>query len=513
MAAFEAALGREHVSGGDDAAVLAASRTTFATTARILGILRPASADEVRACVHIANEKRAALYPISRGLNWGYGSRVPPRDALLLDLSRMNRVLDYDEDLAYATIEPGVTITQLAEFLRERGSRLAGTAHGGPGAASVLGHVLDRGLGKGPYADRWLAACGFEVILGDGSVVHTGYSRFAGAACAPLARAASGPAIDGLFSQSNLGIVTSMTVWLVPLAEHAASFVFAVRDHERMERVVDTLRVLKLEGTLRSTCLLANDVRRLAFGGQYPWEAAGGVTPLPRATREKLRRGISWTGDGALYCPTVARLSADRGRVRALLEPLVEDIVWSDEPSRAGSPIPAGVIERVHALNTGTPLERTAASTYWRKRTPPPVELDPDRDGCGFISIGPTIPYSGRHARAANELLEGLFESYAFDPNIGMNCVSERVIDMTPMIVYDRDVPGEDERAVALHDATLEAFAERGYHPFRLCSRAMDKVAGPRDDYDAFLSKVKLALDPNGVISPGRYERRPRDGR
>jgi hypothetical protein len=44
-------------------------------------------------------------YPISRGKNWGYGSRVPARDGcVLLDLGRMNRIVGFSEKLAYVTV-------------------------------------------------------------------------------------------------------------------------------------------------------------------------------------------------------------------------------------------------------------------------------------------------------------------------------------------------------------------------------------------------------------------------
>src|SRR5581483_1026422 len=92
----------------------AAESATFATSQRIPAILRPASTDQVQECLRIANRFGTPVYPISSGKNWGYGSRVPPVDGCtILDLSRLNRIIDFQEDLGYVTVEPGVTQRQL----------------------------------------------------------------------------------------------------------------------------------------------------------------------------------------------------------------------------------------------------------------------------------------------------------------------------------------------------------------------------------------------------------------
>src|SRR5437868_1110072 len=102
-----------------------AGTATFASDRVIPAILRPGTREEVQACVRIANRRGVALYPISSGKNWGYGSRVPAADhCALLDLSRMDRIVDFNEDLAYVTVEPGVRQRQLFEFLAFRKSKL-----------------------------------------------------------------------------------------------------------------------------------------------------------------------------------------------------------------------------------------------------------------------------------------------------------------------------------------------------------------------------------------------------
>ncbi|MBV8476021.1 MAG: FAD-dependent oxidoreductase, partial [Acidobacteria bacterium] len=121
---------------------------TFATWQRVPAILRPANRNQVQECFRIANRFGTPLYPISSGKNWGYGSRVPPADGCsILDLSRLNRIIDFNEDLGSVTVEPGVTQRRLHQFLRERGSLLWMDATGSSPECSLIGNAMERGFG------------------------------------------------------------------------------------------------------------------------------------------------------------------------------------------------------------------------------------------------------------------------------------------------------------------------------------------------------------------------------
>src|SRR5205823_2405790 len=164
----------------------------------------------------------------------------------LLDLARLNRIIDFDEELAYVTIEPGVTQRQLHEFLRGRGSRLWMDATGASPDCSIVGNTMERGFGHTPMGDHCGNACGFEVVLPTGDCIETGFSRFAGAKAGPLHRYGVGPSLDGLFAQSNFGIVTRMSVWLMPAPEKFQAFFFVCGDERGLAAVVDALRPLRM---------------------------------------------------------------------------------------------------------------------------------------------------------------------------------------------------------------------------------------------------------------------------
>ena len=85
----------------------------------------PESAEQVQEIVRIANELRIPLYPISTGRNLGYGGSAPVLSgSVVLDLKRMNRILEVDERNAYALVEPGVSYFDLYRHIEERGLKL-----------------------------------------------------------------------------------------------------------------------------------------------------------------------------------------------------------------------------------------------------------------------------------------------------------------------------------------------------------------------------------------------------
>src|SRR5262245_48083943 len=76
------------------------------------------STEDVCRIVRDAGARGMPLYPISRGLNWGLGSRNPVRDdCIVLDLSRMDAIRQLDLERGYAVIEPGVTQGDLSDRL------------------------------------------------------------------------------------------------------------------------------------------------------------------------------------------------------------------------------------------------------------------------------------------------------------------------------------------------------------------------------------------------------------
>src|SRR5205085_1690158 len=126
---------------------------------------------------------------------------------------------------------------------------------------SLIGNAMERGFGHTPYGDHFANICGLEVVLASGKVIQTGFAGMPSAKAGPVYRWGAGPTLDGLFSQSNLGIVVGMTVWLMPAPAYFQAFFFTSNDENCLPSLVDALRPLRMNGTLRSSVHMGNDYK------------------------------------------------------------------------------------------------------------------------------------------------------------------------------------------------------------------------------------------------------------
>jgi len=521
---WTAILGADHVVV-DRGSRRAAETATFATAQTVPGILRPANRDELQECIRIANRFRIPVYPVSTGKNWGYGSRVPAAGgSFLIDLGRMNRILDFDEKLAYVTVEPGVTQRQLFEFLQTREPRLWLDATGSSPDCSLIGNIVERGFGHTPYGDHFAQVCGFEVVLPTGAIVETGFCRFPGAKVGSVYKWGSGPTLDGLFSQSNLGIVTRMTIWLMPEPEHFEAFFFQCNQDDQLAPLIEALRPLRLQGILRSTVHIANDYKVLAGIQQYPWEETNGETPLRPELMAELRSRLkfgAWSGSGGLY-GTRGQVAEARRALRKALKGKVDRLQFLDDKRLAFASRFAKLYQfltgwdlsktlelarPVYGLMKGIPTEQSLRSAYWRIKSAPPAAMDPDRDHCGLLWYAPIAPMAGHDVKVVAEVAHRILLEFGFEPSISMTLITERAAACVISICYDRREPGQDDQAMACYRRLQAELTELGYYSYRLGIQSMSE-AGGADGHADLVRTIKDAVDPNGILAPGRYESR-----
>lgn len=261
---FQDALGKEWVFTSDEDVALyrdayspfwgeEQERTASAAVA-------PDTVDQVQKVVRIANRYRIPLYTISTGKNLAYGGSAPVLPgSVVLDLKRMNRVLEVSEQNAYALIEPGVSYFDLYRYIQDHGLKLM-IDPPTPGWGSPLGNALDHGGGVTPMRDHFSAQCGMEVVLADGEVLRTGMGALPGAETWQEYKFGIGPYLDGIFSQSNLGIVTKMGIWLYPEPEVVRAITVTAPRHDDVMQMVDIVANLAYSGVVDSQFSLTSPV-------------------------------------------------------------------------------------------------------------------------------------------------------------------------------------------------------------------------------------------------------------
>lgn len=118
-------VGPEHVSYKPDVLDACSRDESFAAPVKPKALVRPENADEVQAIVKWANETTTPLVPVSSGAPHFRGDTVPGvPGALIVDLSRMKRIMEVDRRNKIAIIEPGVTWTELQPYLAKDGLTL-----------------------------------------------------------------------------------------------------------------------------------------------------------------------------------------------------------------------------------------------------------------------------------------------------------------------------------------------------------------------------------------------------
>ena len=280
------------------------------------GVIYPASTADVQAIVRAANKHKVPLYPISTGNNIGLGTRsAAAAGQVVVDLGRrMNRILDIDEKLAFAVVEPGVSYQTLYDELVRRGNRLMLDVTSGPPQGGMIGNALDKGAGYSPYFDHFGFSCGLEIVLGNGEVLRTGDGSLDSKDLVNwhTSKYSFGPILDGLFTQSNYGIVTRMGLWLMPRPPAVRSFHFAFPDDDDLETIVELCRPLKLSNFVPTLFRVANDLYLCGSEGENPeYKASGGKRSISEDGRRKLRdsHGVgAWNVSGAFYGPNAAAI-------------------------------------------------------------------------------------------------------------------------------------------------------------------------------------------------------------
>ncbi len=209
--------------------------------------LAPKSTAEVQAIVKIANEYKIPLFPISTGKNLGYGGSAPQRRGdVIVDLKRMNKIIEVDDRRNFCILEPGVSYFDLYEYVEQRNLNVFLDIPD-PGWGSPVGNALDHGWGYsyGMYRDHFGSHCGMEVVLANGEVLRTAMGALPGAKTFAENKYGYGPYIDGLFSQSNFGIVTKMGFWMMPKPEHYLLVSLSMKRRDDLIPAVSILNYLE----------------------------------------------------------------------------------------------------------------------------------------------------------------------------------------------------------------------------------------------------------------------------
>lgn len=448
------------------------------------GAIRVSSLEQVVVAVRVAAAHHMPLYPISRGQNWGYGAACPPvGDQVVLDLGGMDRIVEVDDDLAFVVLEPGVTQGQLHAHLREAHPELFLDCTDAPAATSIVGNLLERGTGFSRQGNRAAAMCGLELVLADATVVRTGYGT--GGASTPLAhlrRAPFGPDLEVLVPQSNLAIVTKAGMWLQRRPEAIDTFwIRATTDGQ----LIEVLRAIGREhhgglSTVVHAGTWLGTARWVAFGGLY------GDAPVVAHHRGRVEAlAVAAGADVAFVTPgatdgarQLARAWANLAAPSAVLEELIGKFVRILD----GEPIEDPLMASGHLA-----VDEDGERPMRHLTVALPCALRAD-DMTGVLEV---VRETMRHHGVRGEQWCAMT-----DP---------RSVVLVQNLAYEAADADAQERVLACHDALVDWAVFTGHLPYRLSTRAMSIAHEHPSTQTEVLRRIKRALDPHGIIAPGRY--------
>jgi len=178
-------------------------------------VVRVQSAEEVSKILEYANQHHIAVTP--RGAGTGLvGSSVAIEHGIMLDTTLMNHFLELDEENLTLTLEPGVLLMELAEYVEKKG--LFYPPDPGEKSATIGGNISTNagGMRAVKYGVTRDFVRGLEVVLPDGKIINIG---------GKIVKNSSGYAMKDLIvgSEGTLGIVTKAVLKLLPLPKRAIS--------------------------------------------------------------------------------------------------------------------------------------------------------------------------------------------------------------------------------------------------------------------------------------------------
>ena len=523
IAAWRQALGESKVDTSAEA-IARFARTMQPQGTTPDGVLYPESSEDVQAIARIAQEHAHVIYPISGGKNWGYGDACAPVDeAAIIDLGRMNRIFEINRELGYAVIEPGVTQGQLFDAVRQQAPEYWVDVTGAGPDASIIGNMCERGFGHTAYADHVRTTCGMTVVLPDGRLLETGFGHFPGAKSAHVYPYGVGPILDGLFMQSNLGIVVRIAVWLCPKPEAFSFFLVRIPEEMQLAEAVDRLRPLRMQGILNSAVHIGNDLRVFTSMDRYPWERANGETPLPETLRRTLRaetRLGAWNITGS-FSGTPPQVREARRRLRRAFGDMGKVVFVDDRKLALGKRV-AGWLRRLglgktlrkhldalepnYGLLKGIPTDMPLQSLGWRLREGWEGRIhDPLGTPAGLIWLAPVLPLRGEDAQWIVDIVAPIFRQYDFDLPMTFTLLNERAMVAVMNVSFDKSLPEDCARAKACYTEAAEAVIASGYIPYRSGPSGMQRLVQPGDVFWEAAAQIKSALDPNHVLARGRY--------
>jgi len=436
----------------------------------VIAVVTPDNLDQLRELILFSADKAFSLFNLlSPGeINT---APIPGKGAIVvIDLKKLNAIIEVDTKAAYALVEPGVNFEQLNAYLEnndipfivdfEKNSK-----------QSVSGSISNRHYGYTPYGDQLMMQCGMEVMLANGKLIRTGMGAMPGSNSWQLFKYGFGPYVDATFTQSNNGIITKVGIWLMPKPPGYKPFAVQLPNEAALNQAVEIMRNFKINMLVPNTVAISS-----AQSDALQFADEDITSSSDEAMAEKHQLG-HWNVYGALY-----NLPAN------------VDFLWQAVSGALGQ------IEGAKILSD----EATATHPVWAQREKRMKgefnSINKNLADFSSINVHFASPIDGDDAIKMANLLKN-----TSNPN-QLNMISQFALTWRTMmnqvqVLYPTGNPEKLAQARELTQQLINTFSEQGY-PVCLVDadmqEAVDQVT--LGGLQTLKKRVKKALDPQRVF-------------
>jgi (+)-pinoresinol hydroxylase len=466
----------------------------------------PDTTEQVSQVVKIANRAKIPLFPISTGKNLGYGGSAPNLSgSVVVDLKRMNRVVEVDDKRHFAIVEPGVAYFDLYRHIQDRGLKVWIDCPD-PGWGSPVGNSLDHGVGYtfGAFRDHFHSHCGMEVVLPNGDIVRTGMGALPGAKTWAEYRYGFGPTVDGLFAQGNCGIVTKMGFHLLPAPDAYQNCVVTVPKRDDIVPLVDIINELEHAGLIG----MPEYASPLGGFGPPPPEIVallnkpGGPTTQDFDEYAQQRNRGSWGCRMQFYgSPKVIAAHLEHAKDR--FTATVPGATFQDG-ELLRFPITKEQADRAHKVAIGIPNMSIFSIGARTELNPSPSD--------GHLWFSPIIPKTGDAILEAQRVFIDAFKELGIPSMVSPFTMPAtwmfRAFIFIMAFPISRTNIEQNKRTRDAFRHLVKVAAQHGWGEYRTAPAFQDDVmAAYSFNNNALLrlhETIKDAVDPNGIMAAGR---------
>ncbi|MFX1377639.1 MAG: FAD-binding oxidoreductase [Promethearchaeota archaeon] len=411
-------------------------------------VVMPKDTEEIQKILKLANEEKIPIIPMGGGLTLS-ALVVPIYRGIVIDMKRLNNIIEINEGSRYALIEAGVTTGQLLSYLNYNYPDLQPPIPDAPPSATIAGNVLIHGSGylSQRYGDHGSMINGLEIVLPNGDICKLG-------SCATSNYWFSRGPIPDLISMfissfGTMGIITKLSLKLYPKPKFRDIVFGLLQDSKDLPQLLTNITKLNI----------AEDMLL-------------GMQDKPDWMKGYIFIMTYITGDN----------QEDLDRQKKMLKK-----VYRKSNARFMK-----APDKMHNLYMEKPIFAAGAADY--------------RKGGGFEYVGAFMPLE----KVPEGYMKGaeISRKYGIPPTIGSRLMSgTHTIIMFFSYAFNRADPKDMENARnALHETNKLAL-ELGGIPWKAELAGQKLILEKMDpNYKKLLKTIKNTLDPNGIMNPGNWE-------